>query len=183
MIADIPGLFSDIADGKPAIPVELSWATESKTDFFMQWYGKPVKIIDKKMCRWDGYWIECTEKDVSYYDARNCSNSVTMFVEEKTAQLPDGYYWMVGEFGDNPYGFRMPMLIPADCFRVNYDKPITYDGFREFFMLQPNVFGVVLHNTGRWAHVDGHIVGLDFKYDENMREVRKDVHQESTGRQ
>ncbi len=176
MIGDIPSLFSAIEDGKPAIPPELSWATEAATEKYMQWHGKPVKIIEGKTYRWDGAWIECHEKeDVSYYDARNCANSVSMFVDDKTKQLPDGYYWMVGEFGDNPYGFRIPMLIPADCFKVAFDKPITYEGFREFFLMQPNVFGVVLYNAGRWAHVDGHAVGLDFRYDDKtVPDMRKD---------
>ena len=165
MIADIPHLFSDIVDGKPAIPQELSWATEKDTEFYMQWYGKPVKIVSGKTYRWDGQWIECEErKDVLYSDARNCSDSVTIFHDEETNRLADGYYWLVGDFADNPYGFRMPMLIPADFYKVLFDKPVTSEGFKEYFMYQPNVFGVVLKNKGRWAHVNGTTVGLDFQY-------------------
>jgi len=185
VIADIPGLFSDIVDGKPAIPPELSWATERETEFFLQWYGRPTKIIGGKTHKWDGAWVECEEKkDIGYTDARICSAVVDAFLDDTTKQLADGYYWMVGEFGDNPYGFRIPMLIPADFFKVNYDKPLTYDGFREYFIMQPNVFGVVLYNAGRWAHVDGHTVGLDFKYDEKapVPEVRADTKEKAAGK-
>lgn len=131
---------------------------------FLRWDGEDVKIVSNKPYRWfEDKWIECDEKtETKYYDGIIGANNIPMF-KNPAGGVPDGMYTLIGPHGDNPYHFRMFMLMPHDFFSVALPPPVTLKGITGALRASPCSYGFLFqYGDGTRYEATRKDVGLDW---------------------